>query len=362
MKKVLLWIVGILVIVAIISVLFILLNPVFGGRVNKADKEEYTSRATNYIDGKFVYPEEYELESGLEDNRVSEKELYPENKLTAVEPMISESPAEDQFNVTWLGHSSLLIQMHGMNILIDPVFNEHPSPVFFAGPNRFSDMAITIEELPEIDLVIFSHDHYDHLDMDTVKELDSKVKKYIVPLGVENHLEHWNIGSSKIEKLSWWEETEVNGLTIGCTPARHYSNRQFFDRGNTLFASWVLKDEYHQIYESGDSGFGGHYKEIQERYGDFEFVMMDSAQYDPEWHELHMYPEEAVLASQILGAKVSMPIHWGAYALSTHAWDDPIERYIRAAKEKELDIVTPRIGQTVDLTNYSDYQETWWRE
>lgn len=192
--------------------------------------------------------------------------------------------------MTWLGHSSLLIQMHGMNILIDPIFSQRSSPISFMGPKRFSEPPLTIEELPEIDIVIISHDHYDHLDMKSIKELDSKVDKYIVPLGVNKHLERWNIDKSKIKDMAWWEEIEINGLTIDCNPARHFSNRRGFNIDSTLYASWVLKDENYQIYESGDGGF------------------------------------------------------------------------VEASEKTETEAITPKIGETVDLSNYKDYQERWWRD
>ena len=177
-----------------------------------------------------------------------------------------------------------------MNILIDPIFSQRSSPISFMGPKRFSEPPLTIEELSEIDIVIISHDHYDHLDMKSIKELDSKVDKYIVPLGVNKHLERWNIDESKIKDMAWWEEIEINGLTIDCNPARHFSNRRGFNIDSTLYASWVLKDENYQIYESGDGGF------------------------------------------------------------------------VEASEKTETEAITPKIGETVDLSNYKDYQEKWWRD
>ncbi|MEG2018264.1 MAG: MBL fold metallo-hydrolase [Clostridium sp.] len=264
--------------------------------------------------------------------------------------------------MTWLGHSTLLIQLHGLNILIDPLFSKRTFSVNFAGPKRFSELPITIEEVPEIDLVIISHDHYDHMDMDTIKKLDFKVKKYIVPLGVEKHLKRFKVEEGKIKTMAWWEEVEVNGLTIGCTPAKHYSNRQLLDRGNTLYASWVLKDEYYQIYVNGDTGFGGHFSDIHERYGDFDFVMMDSGQYNSAWHDSHMFPEEAALAVKIMGAKISMPIHFGAFALSRHGWDDPPERFVSWSEKNNMKVVIPRIGETMEFDRYEEFQEYWWRD
>lgn len=340
--------------------MFIRLNPVFGAAPDRDDKADYEARALNYENEKFIYPVEYELEGLSDDERLSNKAVKPESELPYIIPEFDENTDINKIHITWLGHSSILIQMHGLNILIDPVLADRASPVSFAGPERFLDMFITPEELPELDVIIISHDHYDHLDMATIKKLDSKTELFIVPLGVENHLERWGVNSEKIKNMAWWEEFDINGLTIACAPARHYSGRYIVDSGNTLFASWILKDEYHQIFESGDTGFGGHFEDINKRYGDFDFVMIDSAQYDIKWHKSHMFPEEAVNACDILGAKLAMPVHWGAYSLSTHGWDDPPERFVMAAEKRDISVVTPMIGETMDIDSYESFKEHWW--
>lgn len=341
--------------------LFLKLNPVFGGNISKTDKADYEKRAANYSNGNFFYPEEYELPGLSEDKRVSEKNSIPQDTLPIATPAFSNSPSVDEFSVTWLGHSTLFMQMHGMNILTDPVFSERTSPVSFIGPKRYSDLPMTPDELPDIDIVVITHDHYDHLDMDSIKKLDDKTKLFVVPLGVENHLERWGVSSDKIHNMAWWEETEINGLTIACTPARHYSNRSISGGGTTLFASWVFKDENYQIYESGDSGYGAHFKAIYEKYGEFDLVLTDCAQYNMQWHYIHMFPEEAAKACETLGAKISMPIHWGAYSLSSHGWDDPAERFVRAAENEGLKVITPLIGETVRLDAIENYMDRWWR-
>lgn len=205
----------------------------------------------------------------------SSKGRTPEGELPVMEPSFGAELPEGEVKVTWFGHSSLLLQMHGMNILIDPVFNERSSPVSFVGNKRFSHPPVGIDDLPAIDLLVLSHDHYDHLDYNVIKEMDEKVEQYIVPLGVENHLVRWGVDEKKIQNMAWWEEMTVNGLAVGCTPARHYSGRSLDDQFATLWASWVFQDEYHKVFESGDSGYGEHYEQIHDRYGDFDFVMTD---------------------------------------------------------------------------------------
>lgn len=346
------------------AVLFLKLWPAFGGRASAEDRENYARRAQNYRDGKFYNDGDFEIVRKTEkkdENILSNKGVRPEGELPAQEPSFGRALGTDEVQITWFGHSSLLLQMHGKNILIDPVFSERSSPVSFVGSRRFSDAPVKVDELPQIDFLVLSHDHYDHLDYNVIKEIDRKVKQYVVPLGVENHLERWNIEKKKIQNMAWWEEITVGGLTIGCTPARHYSGRSLDDQFATLWASWVFQDEYHKVYESGDSGYGGQYEQIHDKYGDFDFILTDCAQYDVNWPEVHMFPEEAVQAAQTLGAGVAMPIHWGAFALANHAWDDSVERFVAAGEKAGLQIVTPQLGETMSLESAGAYTERWWK-
>lgn len=347
------------------AVLFLRFWPAFGGRASKEDRENYAARAENYRDGKFYNDGDFQIMRETEqtdDQVMSSKGTRPEGGIPTVMPAYELSLPEEEIRVTWFGHSSLLLQMHGLNILIDPIFSERSSPVSFAGAKRFSNPPVSVEDLPHIDILMLSHDHYDHMDYRTIKELDEKVDRYIVPLGLENHLERWKVDAGKIQNMAWWEETEIGGLTIGCTPARHYSGRSLNDQFATLWASWVFRDEYHQVYESGDSGYGDHIRQIHDRYGDFDFVLIDCAQYDVSWPEVHMFPEEAVTAVEILGAEIAMPVHWGAFSLAYHAWDDSVERFVGEGERAGLQIVTPKIGETVRLQEPGDYQERWWRK
>lgn len=352
----------IIIIVIIAVILFLCFNTVFGGKVTKYDKADYSKRAKNYVNGRFIYPSVYEKKGVDADNRVSKKEKSPKYKLPVMKPAIKNKASKDEVTVTWFGHSTVLVQMHEMNILIDPVFSKYASPLSFAGPKRFSEVPMEIEDLPQIDIVIVSHNHYDHLDMKAIKKLDNKVGKYIVPLGIKNDLKRWHVDEGKINEMAWWEEIIINGLTIACTPVKHFSNRHLFDRGTTLYASWVLKDENHQIYESGDGGFGGHFDEIHKRYGDFDLALMENGQYNMMWHDIHMLPEEAAMAAKALGAKVSMPIHWGGYVLSNHAWDDSVERFVQVSEKEGTEVITPKIGETVAIDRYEEYKDRWWRE
>ncbi len=343
--------------------LFLRLWPSFGGHASKNQKEEYRNRASNYVNEKFQNEKDLSLmsNSSKENHFVSTKGRKPMESLPTMKPNFLTNPSVEDLTVTWFGHSTILIQMSGMNILVDPIFSEYASPIQFVGPKRFSHSPISIHELPKIDVVLITHDHYDHLDYKTIQEIDSKVIKYIVPLGVENHLIRWKIDEEKIHNMAWWEEFEMNGLTIACTPAQHFSGRSLNDQFNTLWASYVLKNESYTIFESGDTGFGNHFEEIHKKYGDMDLVMLDSGQYNVMWEGVHMHPEEVIQASEILHARVTMPIHYGAFVLSNHPWDDGLERISNMAPASSRNLATPMIGQTIRYSSSIETEE-WWKE
>ncbi|MBR1721177.1 MAG: MBL fold metallo-hydrolase [Treponema sp.] len=356
-------------VVSLFAFVFLKTWKPFGGKASAADRRNYAERAGNF-DGKKFHNEE-DFSAVMDKNAApdpltfSKKPSRPDFEFPTKMPDFMQTTTSrqklDEVSVTWFGHSSFLLQMHGLNILVDPVFSEMISPVSFAGSRRFSHPPVSLDDLPEIDILLLSHDHYDHLDYDVIRGIDKKVRLYLLPLGVENHLKRWGVDAKKIKNMAWWEETEISGLTIACTPAQHFSGRRLVDNMTTLWCSWVLKDEYHQIFENGDSGFAGHFEEIHEKYGDFDFALMECGQYDVQWPKVHMFPEQSAQAAKILGAKVVQPIHWGAIVLSRHGWDDPVERFLKAAESEGLVVMTPYIGQTAHLGTPALYSERWWR-
>lgn len=362
MKKMIVWILAATAALAVAATAFVKLYPGFGGSPDAAAMQEYAVRSVNHDGKSFFYPEKYVIEGLKENVLVSNKGKTPESELPVVAPSFPDEPADDKIYITWLGHSIVFIQMHGQNLLFDPVYSEYSSPVQFAGPERFSHPPVSIDELPDIDAVILTHDHYDHLDMATIKKLNSMNVRFIVPLGVNTHLLRWGVPGERITTMARWEEFDLEGLTIGCTPTKHYSGRLKLGSNDTLFASWVLKDEHNQVYFCGDSGYGSHFDDIHDKYGDFDIVLMDGAQYNMAWHDSHMFPEESVMACGMLGAKVAMPIHWGAFSLAPHAWDDPVTRFTAAAEKAGLTTVTPMIGATVDADDISAHQIHWWND
>ncbi|MGB0523983.1 MAG: MBL fold metallo-hydrolase [Flammeovirgaceae bacterium] len=274
---------------------------------------------------------------------------------------------DDQFSaapdsittVTWFGHSAFLIQIQGKKLLIDPMLGKIAAPIPF-GSKRFPyEKPIPMDQLKAIDAVIISHDHYDHLDYPSIQKIDAEVKHFFTPLGVGAHLKHWGVAAEKITELDWWEETTYEGLKLVAAPSRHFSGRGFTDRDATQWASWCIIGEHQRLYFSGDGGYGDHFKTIGERFGPFDFAMLECGQYNPAWGEIHMSPEESAQAGLDVKAKLAMPIHWGAFKLAVHTWVDPIDRFKAAGDEKGLKYIHPYIGERIELG--SPYQnEEWW--
>jgi L-ascorbate metabolism protein UlaG (beta-lactamase superfamily) len=267
---------------------------------------------------------------------------------------------DDRPVITWYGHSTYLIQVNGKSILADPVFSERTSFAQYIGPKAYpGTMAYDIEDLPPIDVVIISHDHYDHLDYNSILKLKATVKHYYVPLGVGSHLEHWSIKPEMITELDWWQNAPMLAdMQLTATPARHFSGRGFV-RNKTLWASYVLNTGKHNIYIGGDSGYDTHFREIGDKYGPFDIVILENGQYDANWPYIHMMPEQTVQASIDLQGKVLFPVHWGKYTLAAHPWNDPAIRVTRKAEELKVQVTTPRIGEQIIIDSIYP-SDKWW--
>lgn len=321
--------------------------PPFGANISEKDLAKYRKR-TPYIKGnRFIYPDEWNLDGMSKNKKLSKNRTVPKNKIRASVPELSSCHGDD-YKFTWFGHSSVLLQTEGMNIFIDPVLRERFFPLPGLGPKRFSEMPIKPDDIPHIDVVLITHDHHDHLEPRTLKALDRKTDRYIVPLGVEKHLIKWGIDSNKIVNLAWWESTRYKSIEFTCTPARHFSGRRLTGQKRTEYCSWVISTPKHRIFDSGDGSVGKHFEMIHERFGNFDLAFMECGQYNEKWHYSHMYPEESVQMAKAVGAKVSVPVHWGSFVLSEHGWDDPIRRFMKEADCKGLKIITPNICQTVN--------------
>ena len=261
----------------------------------------------------------------------------------------------------WLGHSTVLLSIDGRVILFDPVFSDHASP-FPIAAKRFQPPVIHLEDLPEVDHIIISHDHYDHLDMETVKYFVNSNVKFITPLGVGSHLRYWGVDEARITELDWWEEANLDGMIYAATPSQHFSGRiGVMHNDKTLWASWVIAGKTDSVYFSGDSGYDTHYKDIGRKYGPFDVVFMENGQYNESWRAVHNLPDEAITAFKDVGGTYLVPVHWGMFNLSVHNWFDPPKEITRLAKAEDIKLITPRLGQLIDLNNPPLYDQ-WWLE
>ncbi len=266
---------------------------------------------------------------------------------------------DTRFKAIWFGHSAVLIRIDQQNILIDPMFGANAAPISPFAVKRFSDDTLSIiDDLPNIDLALISHDHYDHLDYKSILRLQAKAKKYFVALGVGRHLKKWGIAASAITEFDWWDESPFGDIRITFTPTRHFSGRGLRDRSKSLWGGWALQTKDTHIWFSGDSGYGQHFKEVGNRLAPFDFGFMECGQYNPLWHQIHMYPEESIQAAIDAGVKKVMPVHWAGFTLAQHSWTDPVERFVAEAEKRGLYYTLPRLGE--EITLHASLHEKWW--
>ncbi|MBX3227421.1 MAG: MBL fold metallo-hydrolase [Labilithrix sp.] len=276
-----------------------------------------------------------------------------------IDPARFAAPPPSGLRVTWLGHSSTLIEIDGKRILTDPVWSDRIGPLDGVGPTRWYPPLVAIGELPPIDAVVVSHDHYDHLDRPTVMALADKAARFIVPLGVGAHLEYWDIPRAKLVELDWWEHADAGGLDVVCTPARHASGRFLTDKDATLWASYALVGSAHRVWYSGDTGLFPAMAEIGEKWGPFDLTMIEVGQYHQAWPDWHIGPEQAVRAHVMVRGKALLPIHWGLLRLAYHGWTEPIERARAESIRREVRAVFPRPGESVE-PDAPKSTEAWW--
>ena len=271
---------------------------------------------------------------------------------------------ETQDVVYRLGHSSLLFKLSGKLVLADPVFSERASPFSWAGPKRFHPTPIDLDELPMIDVVIISHDHYDHLDKESTKKLAAKVKHFLVPKKVGKYLTDWGVTEDKITEFEWWDSKRYSDIDFTFTPTQHFSGRGLFDRDSTLWGSWVINSGAKNLYFSGDTGYFSGFKEIGERFGPFDATFIETGAYNEKWSEIHMLPEQSVQAHKDLNGLFMMPIHNSTFDLALHDWDDPLNRVHAAAEREGIELATPIIGERIELGQplLVNHKQKWWLE
>lgn len=287
----------------------------------------------------------------------------PRGPLPSMNPLDKwrQAPASG-LRATWLGHSTVLIEIDGLRVLTDPVWGPRASPSRIAGPKRFQPVPVPLRAMPPLDLVIVSHDHYDHLDYPTIAKLARLNVPFVTSLGVGAHLEAWGVKPERIVELDWWESHAVpnTSLTVTAAPSQHFSGRTIRSRNTTSWSSFVVRSSRHAVFFSGDTGLTSEYAAIRERLGPFDLVMLEVGAWHPAWGDMHLGPEHALEAFELLGSGVFLPVHWGTFSLAMHAWDQPAETLLELGPKRGAQLVMPRLGEPVEPA-YAQALEPWWR-
>ena len=345
-----------------ILIVVILVGILFGQSCSSATystedvKMDKINKSKQYNDKKFINYKPspdwgfFKMLPMMWDFLVTNNDRKPDRELPTKKVDFSQitEANSDELKVTWVGHSSQIINIDGKIVLTDPIFENQTA---FMGPSRYNgDVPLNIDELPEIDLVLISHNHYDHLNSYTIEKIHPKVKQFIAPLLVGAELEKMGVPREKIIELDWWEEiTLFDELLIVFTPTQHFSGRGLFDRDETLWGSYVIQGRHHKIYFSGDSGYFKGFKEIGDKYGPFDYTFMECGAYNEKWYFVHMFPEETAQAQIDLRGKIMQPIHWGTFDLALHSWYDPMKRVAEAADSLGIKLSTPIVGETITI-------------
>jgi L-ascorbate metabolism protein UlaG (beta-lactamase superfamily) len=264
--------------------------------------------------------------------------------------------------VTWLGHSTLLLEIDGARVLTDPVWGPRASPSRLLGPKRFQPVPVALKKLPPLDAVVISHDHYDHLDFSTVRALARTDVPFVTSLGVGAHLEAFGVRPERIFELEWWQSHRLPrcGLEITAAPSQHFSGRGLKDRNTTLWSSLVIRSPRHAVFFSGDTGLTTQYREIRRRLGPFDLVMLEVGAFHPAWGDIHLGPRNALQALEWLGGGAFLPVHWGTFSLAMHAWDEPAETLLELGPRQGAQLLMPRLGEPVEPSR-GERREPWWR-
>lgn len=331
-------------------------------------RRERTVASAQWVDGRFANPSG--LGPGLQGAKlpILGEFFFRRGRREPDAPLPVDDPralwparAASGFRVTWLGHSTTLLELEGRRVLTDPVFGDRASPVGFAGPKRFHPVPVRLDELPALDAVLLSHDHYDHLCRSTMQALARRRVPIVTALGVGRHLERYGVDPACITELDWQESACVGGVHFTATPAQHFSGRGIGGGNQTLWASWVIATDRRKLFFSGDTGLSSEFENIGRRHGPFDLVMLEVGAFHPAWGHIHLGPENAMTAFEMLGGGTLLPVHWGTFNLGLHDWDEPAETLLALAAARGARILTPRLGSAFE-PEHVERATPWWRE
>lgn len=335
------------------------------GKLPSGKRLERIKQSPNYKNGSFQnlshtpdLAEDANMFKIMKAFLFNREEREPSKTLPYVQIDLKE-PADSEPEIIWFGHSSYLIKVEGKTLLVDPVFSGNASPVSFFAKSFKGSNAYQIDDFPKIDYVLITHDHYDHLDYESILKLKNRGIQFFTSLGVGEHLAYWGINEKDITEFDWWQQIPVDAnIKLTAAPARHFSGRKF-KRNQSLWSSFILETPNKKIYLGGDSGYDTHFKTIGEKYGPFDLALLECGQYNAWWPYIHMMPEQTVQAAIDLNTKVLMPVHWSKFTLALHNWNEPIKRVTALAKKNGVKLTTPMIGEPVNVgSHYPD--SVWW--
>ena len=351
-----------IVLISVALVVFRIGDEEVGGSAS-GEHLKRIKKSPNYDGSKFVNAEPTEHIAESSYWNVMKNYLFPSEDRRPLELITTNSIDLNNFHKTsdlqlfWLGHSTVLINIDSITILIDPVFDERVS-VIVGSTERFQPAVINREGLPKVNAVIISHDHYDHLEKNSIDFFAKRGTIFFVPLGVGVHLRAWLVPDSQIVELDWWESRDFGSLKIVCTPARHFSGRSLLKFDETLWASWVVIGSTSSLYYGGDTGYTDQFEEIGDRFGPFDITLLTIGASSEYWPDIHLNPEEAVTAHLALKGQLLIPVHWGTFDVALHAWDEPIERLVQAVHKQEVQVATPLPGEKIELDSVN-INEKW---
>ena len=345
-----------LIAMVVVVISYLKFHPIFGGSITNLDKQKYNV-SPNFRHGRFRNKHKAVIDVNLttlpgmlRERAANSKHLRPKENLPIIPFNKEEFLSGDTPKFIWYGHSTLVLRINEMTILIDAMYGDDVTPMIPFSNKRYSEgIPGIIDELPPVDILLITHDHYDHLDYKSIKRLHEKVERVYIPLGVARHFRSWGFAESKVKEFDWWNSVSIGSVEFTFTPSRHYGGRQLSDRAKSLWGGWVIQSDSVSIYHTGDGGYDDGFTLVGEKYGPFDWCFVECGQYNKLWRDNHMFPEDSVRAVIDAKAQVAIPIHWGGFTLAMHPWKEPVEAFLSSISESDVQPCCPRLGEIVEL-------------